>query len=116
MATEEVTEDTKATKAATKMVEVWASTMDALLQQWLEQGKAEDRLGMALTSYKLAQLGLMVMRYFQQVGSEFIEGPTEAKAARQAVEQLDEMVRRAMKAAGIGAGEQASQESDPSLN
>ena len=106
----------RTTQVATKMVEVWASTVDALLQKWLEKGKANDRLGLALTSYQLAQVALMMMRYFQEVGEQFIDGQTEAKAAAQAVDQADTMIRRAMKAAGIGSSEQASVETDPSLN
>lgn len=101
---------------ATKMVEVWASTIDALLQQWLEQGKSEDRLGLTLTSFQLSQVGLMLMNYFRRVGEEFVHGETEMKAGRQAVEQIEGMVRKAMDAAGIGAPGRASVETDPSMN
>ena len=118
MANEEVESST--TKTARRMVEVWASTVDALLQQWLEQGKASDRLGMALTSAKLAQVGHMIEKYFKEVSETFCEGPTECKAANQAIEQVDAMVRRAMEAAGVGKSASTELASvpkgDPTLN
>lgn len=118
MANEKV--ETNTERLGRRMVEVWASTVDALLQQWLEQGKAGDRLGMALTSAKLAQVGNMMTRYFKGVCEDFCEGETEVKAARQAVEQVDAMVRRAMASAGIGqapdTGLALVPKADPSLN
>lgn len=103
---------------ATDMVQVWASTADALLQDWLEKGKANDRLGTALASVRIAQLGLMLTNYFKEVGEEFLRGDTEVKAAQQAVAQLDTTVRRAMNAVGIGsrAAQVAAAETDPSMN
>lgn len=103
-----------------RMVEVWASTVDALLQDWLEQGIRGDRLGMALTSAKLAQVGYMMTRFFKEVSGNFCEGETETKAANQAISQVDAMVRRAMAAAGVGGAEQTGQapvaKPDTSLN
>lgn len=91
-------------ETARKMIEVWASTTDALLQDWLEKGNSEDRLGMGLTSAKLAQLGMMMSSYFKDVCEEFCEGPTETKAANQAIAQVDDIIRRAMANAGVGMG------------
>ena len=115
MATEEV-EKQKYAKTASSMIEVWASTIDALFQQWLEQGNNEDRLGMTLTSFRLAQVSMMMMEYFRRVGQDFVEGDTEVKACRQAVEHTDTMVRRAMAAAGVGSPESVSVETDQSFN
>ena len=115
MADEEVKDDHA--KTAERMIEVWASTVDALLQQWLEQGRVNDRLGVAITSFRLSQLGLMLMNYFKMVGQEFISGPTEVRAAEQAVEHMDTTVRRAMAAAGIGKSFRQDQKTtDPSMN
>lgn len=97
------------------MVEVWASMTDALLQEFLEKCTTGDRLGSALISVKLAQLGYMLMNYFKEVGESFIDGETELKAARQAVKQLDLAVRRAMESAGMGKTLSEADE-DPSLN
>ena len=91
-------------ETARKMIEVWASTADALFQDWLEKGNAEDRLGLGLTSAKLAQLGTMMANYFKDVCEEFCEGPTEVKAANQAIAQVDDLIRRAMASAGVGKG------------
>ena len=104
------------TKVAERMICVWASTIDSLMQQWLEQGKRDDRLGMTITSFKIAQVSMMMQRYFQNVGQEFVEGPTEVKACIQAVEQADTMVRKAMAAAGVGPTVPVTMENDPSVN
>lgn len=107
----------EAAAIATRLIEVFASTADALLQDWLDKGKANDRLGMALTSVKVAQLGLMLTNYFKAVGEDLLDGNTEVKAAQQAVVQLDTMVRRALAAAGVaGYGDVTPAESDTSLN
>jgi hypothetical protein len=114
MANEKV--ETSNERIGRRMVEVWASTVDALLQQWLEQGKREDRLGMAITSAKLAQVGFMMTRFFKQVCEEFCDGDTEVKAARQAIEQVDAMIRRAMAAAGVGEPRPSVQKETSGLN
>ena len=46
----------------------------------------------------------MMTRYFKEVGQEFIEGPTELRAAREAIVQTEYAVRKAL--ADIGVGEQ----------
>lgn len=104
---------------AKRMVEVWASTTDALLQEWLEKGEANDRLGAAIASVRLAQLSLMMMNYFKEVGENFLQGETEVKAAQQAVRLMDTTVRRAMAAVGVGSSGDTGPvpvEVDPSLN
>lgn len=117
MASEEAMTKAESVLIATRLVEVFASTADALLQQWLEQGQANDRLGMALTSVKIAQLGLLLTNYFKAVGEDFIDGQTELKAARQAVKQLDDMVRRSLTQAGVkGFATDTTAEGDSSLN
>ncbi len=73
---------------AKHMVEVWASAADALLQEWYAKGLDNDRLGTALASVRLAQLGLMMTTYFKEVGQDFLEGETELRAANEAVKQF----------------------------
>lgn len=94
--------DEKTLKLTRDMISVWASTLDALLQQWYECGKNEDRLGMALTSVRLAQVGHMLTAYFKDVGQEFINGKTELKAAREAISHADYQLRKQLADVGIG--------------
>lgn len=116
MASKEVSEQGRDTTK--KMVEVWASAMDALLQELMAAGESNDKLAAGIATTKLALLGSMMMVYFKKLSGAFIESPTEQRAAREAAERLGNTVVKAMKAAGVGQGssEQASQERDPSLN
>lgn len=117
MATEEelsAEESAKLIEKSRELVEMWASMTDAFLQEWLAKAAAADRLGSVIASIKLAQLGRMIELYFKDMGKEFIQSPTELKAARQAVEQVHAQV--AARVAAFHGGEPVSPEKNPSLN
>lgn len=94
--------DEKTLKLTSDMISVWASTLDTYLQQWYECGKNEDRLGMALASVRLAQVGHMLTRYFKDVGEEFVQSKTELKACREAIAHADYQLRKSLHDIGIG--------------
>ena len=122
MADKEVDEKARTLKLARAVVGVFASTMDALLQEWLEKGEADDRLGMAIVSARLAQAGHMLTYHFKGIGEGLLDGDTEVKAANQAVQQTGEMLQRALKVAAGGAvgarpiSEQVSAKGSTSIN
>lgn len=100
MANEEVGSD--ASKIARRMIEVWTSTLDALMQEWLEKGDDDDRLGVAIASAKLSQTGAMMSAYFRNLCEELCTGKTDLKASNQAIGQVAAMITRAMEASGVG--------------
>jgi hypothetical protein len=112
MADEEVTDSVHTAKAR-KMVELWASTVDALLQEFLEKGQAEDRLGTAIVSVRLAQVGLMMQWYFQECGETLLSGKTELAAATQAVRHMQQTVKRSLQQIGVIPSELASDDPAP---
>ena len=69
---------------AEKMIRVFASSIDAALQEWLAKGRDDDRLGTVISSMRVAQAGAMMSQYFQDIAERFIHGPTEIRAANEA--------------------------------
>ena len=96
MATEEVKEEALMYDPAVvrKRVEFWASTMDALLQDFLEKATKNDRLGTIVASARLAQLGSVISQEYKANCSNLIDSDTELKVGQQACAGVIEMVNR----------------------
>ena len=94
-----------ASKMARSVIEVWTSTLDALLQEWLEKGDSNDRLGVAIASARLAQTAAMMSAYFKNLCEDLCTGETDVRASNQAIGQVTAMITRAMEANGVGRNE-----------
>lgn len=96
MANEEVSkrasEQAEGILKAKKMLETWASILDAALQEWFAAGVVNDRIRTAVASVKVAQVGTMLMAQFKDLGENLLESETELNAARRAVSLTHKMV------------------------
>lgn len=79
---------------AQKLVETWASIVDAGLQDFMAKGKVNDRQGAALAALRLYQAAKMLSGYFQEVGCDMLNTEAEVATAKEAVEQMYETVRK----------------------
>ncbi len=98
---------------AVKIVEVWASTIDAFLQEFITKGRANDRLGCTIACARISQAGRMMSEDFLAVAKSFIESETELKAAANAATQTITMIDGQLKAIKAGLSVSAARAATP---
>lgn len=90
LTTEELANNGRARRA----ISLWASMYDALFQDFLEMGLANDKLGTIIASARLAQLSSYCMTEFHSMAEGWCDSPTEAKAASEASEKIIQLMDR----------------------
>lgn len=71
---------------------MWASLYDAILGDLVLKSSAGDRLGVAISSIRLAQLSSCCLQFFRGCTQELVSGETDARACNQAAEKMVELV------------------------
>jgi hypothetical protein len=80
--------------AAKKRAEFLASCIDSFLQDFLDRGAANDRLGTIIAASRLAQMGQVLVEEFQANANQLIEGTTDVVAATRAAKIVLDMVNK----------------------
>jgi hypothetical protein len=97
MASKEVTERDFEAEFKAK-VELWASTLDALLQEMVAKTKANDTLGAAVAAARLAQYGTMCDQYFRAIAEGLAASETDLKALNQGMRLIRDSFQQRLNA------------------
>src|SRR4051812_28145602 len=116
-------EATQVSSRSDQVIELFASTTDAFLQELKEALNAspENTRGVAIISARLAQLGRVYENYFKGASAYACADEDDLKAANVAVKQTGEMLMRRLEELGAivqvnSVHKQPSPAGDRSLN